>query len=155
MTLDVGPGYNVQPHSDLPVVRFDHRSDIRVNVVGDARALPFKDGAFEVVYASHVLEHFHSRESMPILQEWIRVLRSGGELQLFVPNLEWAALQIVNGIYDDFVRNSLFARQQYESDVHRTGFTPAALDEMLMQLPLTATMLRTFRNNICVWSRKA
>jgi len=155
MTLDVGPGRNVQPHEVQPVIRLDHRLIVKPNVVGDVRVLPFRDNVFEVVYASHVLEHFHYRETDSILREWLRVLRPGGEFQIFVPNLTWCLLQLVNGVEDDEnIQHSLYGRQEYPSDVHRTGFTPKILGKRLESLPLEQVEIRTFRNNICVWSRK-
>ncbi len=154
-TLDVGPGRNVQPHTVQPVIRLDHRLIVKPNVVGDVRALPFRDNCFEVVYASHVLEHFHYRETDAILREWLRVLRPGGAFEIFVPNLEWCLLQLVNSIEDyENIQHSLFGRQEYPSDVHRTGFSPAILARRLEPLPLENVEIRTFRNNICVWSRK-
>lgn len=154
MTLDIGPGPNIQPHTVKPVVRIDHRAVAQPTCVGDVRRLPFKDCSFSVVYASHVLEHFHKRETDQILHEWVRVLRPGGELQLFVPNLEWCMLQIQAGICDEFVLNALYGRQEYPSDVHRTGFTPNILLARLANLPLANIDLRTFRNSLCVWAKK-
>lgn len=154
MTLDVGPGHNWQPHGDQPVVRLDLRKETSPSVMGDARSLPFRTGSFSTVYASHVLEHFSRRESLTLLKEWVRVLSSGGELQLFVPNLEWSALQIVNGIADEFVMNALYGRQDNHVDHHLTGFTPSVLTKLLSELPLELEDIRTFRNSICVWAVK-
>lgn len=154
MTLDLGPGRNVQPHAVHPVIRLDIRADIGVDVVSDVRSIPFPDEHFDVVYASHVLEHFKKEETWPILQEWTRVLKRGGELQLFVPNLEWAAMQIISGICDEFVLNSLFGRQEYVEDYHHTGFTPTIIHSFLNKLPFSNVHLRTFRNSICVWATK-
>src|SRR6266849_7273936 len=131
MTLDIGPGRNVQPHFDQPVIRFDARADARPAVQGDARSLPFRSDSFSTVYFSHILEHFPWKEVVQILKEWWRVTAPGGELQVFVPNLEWCALQIVNGICDEFVLNALHGRQEYELDVHRTGFTPSSLEKYM------------------------
>jgi SAM-dependent methyltransferase len=155
MTLDIGPGVNVQPHEDRPIIRLDNRHEIRPTVAADARSLPFADGSFSVVYASHILEHFHYRETSEVVGEWIRVLRPGGELQLFVPNLEWIAQQIMVGICDIHVLHSLYGGQFFRGDLHQTGFTPATLKDLLAQFPLENIFLRTFRNNICSWARKA
>jgi len=46
-----------------------------VDVIADARKLPFRDEAFDHVYSSHVLEHFSHREVLKVLREWIRVLK--------------------------------------------------------------------------------
>lgn len=52
-------------------------------VQADALALPFRDGAFEVVFHQGLLEHF--RDPMPLLEENARVTRSGGRLVVDVP----------------------------------------------------------------------
>jgi len=50
--------------------------------------VPYADESFDVVYHSHVLEHF-AREAAPaFLKECRRVLRPGGILRIAVPDLE-------------------------------------------------------------------
>jgi predicted SAM-dependent methyltransferase len=59
-------------------------SDI-VQLGGDARNLYwFKDGVLDYLYSSHLLEDFI--ETKPILKEWARVLRKGGNLVLYLPD---------------------------------------------------------------------
>jgi SAM-dependent methyltransferase len=45
-------------------------------VVGDGGALPVRDGAFDVVLSTGLLEHFH--DPSPIVREMARVLKPGG-----------------------------------------------------------------------------
>jgi len=45
-------------------------------LLGDVRALPFRDGALSVVLSGGLLEHF--RDPAPVLAEMARVLRPGG-----------------------------------------------------------------------------
>ncbi|MBD3278380.1 MAG: methyltransferase domain-containing protein [Candidatus Aegiribacteria sp.] len=52
-------------------------------VCGDAFALPFREGSFDLVFHQGVLEHF--REPLPLLKENVRVLREGGEVLVDVP----------------------------------------------------------------------
>jgi SAM-dependent methyltransferase len=52
-------------------------------VIADARALPFENGAFDVVIAAEVLEHI--REDLTAMAELRRVLRPGGLLAVTVP----------------------------------------------------------------------
>jgi SAM-dependent methyltransferase len=50
----------------------------------DARALPFPDGSFDVVYCYHALEHIP--EPVRAVREIARVLRSGGSYFIGTPN---------------------------------------------------------------------
>ena len=50
--------------------------------------LPFGDNSFDVVYHSHVLEHFSPKDARKFLLECCRVLNPGGVLRVAVPDLE-------------------------------------------------------------------
>jgi predicted SAM-dependent methyltransferase len=55
----------------------------------DLRAdLPFPDASFDVVYHSHVLEHFSKTDGLRLLERCKRILRPGGTLRVVVPDLE-------------------------------------------------------------------
>jgi len=45
-----------------------------------------EDESVELIYASHVLEHFGRHEVDHVLKEWFRVLQRGGVLRLAVPD---------------------------------------------------------------------
>jgi SAM-dependent methyltransferase len=52
------------------------------------KGIPYADSSFDVVYHSHLLEHF-SKESAPVfLRECRRVLKPGGVIRVVVPDLE-------------------------------------------------------------------
>ena len=66
-------------------VGFDDDDWPEVNVRGDAAGpLPFADGEFDVVYSSHALEDMADTEGA--LQHWLRVLKPGGRLVVYVPH---------------------------------------------------------------------
>jgi demethylmenaquinone methyltransferase/2-methoxy-6-polyprenyl-1,4-benzoquinol methylase len=48
----------------------------------DARQLPFADGAFDLVWASYLLDLIPAEEMAPLLEEFRRVLRPAGRLVL-------------------------------------------------------------------------
>jgi len=52
-------------------------------VCGDANAMPFKSGCFDVVFHQGLMEHF--RDPRPLLEENRRVLKKGGHLLVDVP----------------------------------------------------------------------
>lgn len=50
--------------------------------------IPFADNYFDVVYHSHVLEHFPKSLAQNFINECFRVLKSGGIIRVVVPDLE-------------------------------------------------------------------
>jgi glycosyltransferase involved in cell wall biosynthesis/predicted SAM-dependent methyltransferase len=83
--LNLGCGGNFHP--DWVNIDFhDHGGavlpyDLRLGI-------PFADDTFDVVYHSHVLEHFSREDGKAFLQECFRVLLPGGLLRVAVPDLE-------------------------------------------------------------------
>jgi predicted SAM-dependent methyltransferase len=79
MMLDIGCGEKKRGY-----IRLDLRKTSSVDVVADARALPFRDEAFDYVYSSHLIEHISHREVNNVLAEWVRVLKKKVRLLKFV-----------------------------------------------------------------------
>lgn len=52
-------------------------------IKGDARSLPFRDNAFDLVYSIGVVEHF--RETFESIREHARVANEGGYVLIFTP----------------------------------------------------------------------
>jgi len=50
--------------------------------------LPFPEESFDLVYHSHVLEHFSKGDGLRLLERCRRVLRRGGTIRVVVPDLE-------------------------------------------------------------------
>jgi SAM-dependent methyltransferase len=55
------------------------------------QGIPCPDASFDVVYHSHLLEHFPKDQALTFLQECYRVLRPQGILRVVVPDLEQIA----------------------------------------------------------------
>lgn len=56
------------------------------DIIGTATSLPFKEGAFERVIFTEVIEHLPSYDEIPALREIYRVLNEEGELIFSTPN---------------------------------------------------------------------
>lgn len=81
-SLDIGCGNS--PLEDA--IGLDLLSYERIDVQGDTTALPFRDGVFEFVNASQVLEHLNGQEELPeMFDEIWRVLEPGGWFRFDVP----------------------------------------------------------------------
>ena len=82
LNLDVGSGGNPHPFADVLLEKYlddTHRLKAikidRPTVLADASKMPFKDKAFEFVFAFHVLEHLH--QPAEFLDEVQRIGKSG------------------------------------------------------------------------------
>jgi predicted SAM-dependent methyltransferase len=80
-----GPAPTYPEFEQFDAIDWSERTGLRYTL-GDARALPYKSGTVDHVYASNILEHFPPSETLPVLVEWARVLRTGGRLELIVPD---------------------------------------------------------------------
>ena len=56
-----------------------------------SKDLPFTDSSFDVVYHSHLLEHFAKADGMRLLKQCYRVLQPNGVIRVAVPDLEQIA----------------------------------------------------------------
>lgn len=52
------------------------------------KGIPFSDNYFDLVYHSHVLEHFPKKQAVQFLKECYRVLKPQGIIRVVVPDLE-------------------------------------------------------------------
>jgi|TARA_B100000315_G_C14474131_1_gene539778 predicted SAM-dependent methyltransferase len=92
---------------------------------------PIADDSVDLIYASHVLEHFGRYQVFDVVSEWYRVLRPGGVLRVAVPDFEAAA-----GFYlaDGDIRHVLgliMGGQTAPHDYHYAIFDETNLGELL------------------------
>jgi len=131
LALNIGAGGKTPDLGMARVITLDIREDTDPDYRSDARTLPFEADTFDLVYSSHVLEHFNRRDVPGVLDEWLRVLRINGEIMLIVPTIEWAAKKILAGEIDEHVGNVLWGDQTHRHNYHKSGFTAAILRELL------------------------
>ena len=77
------------------------------------KGIPFPDASFDVVYHSHVLEHFSPREGLELLKHCYRVLRPGGRIRVVVPDLEVIARLYLEALENSAAGDSAW-QQRYE-----------------------------------------
>jgi SAM-dependent methyltransferase len=108
--LNLGCGERFHPEwvnldlhpSDPSVQRWDLQAD-----------LPFADASFDVVYHSHVLEHFSKADGLRLFERCRRVLRPGGTIRVVVPDLE-RIVQLYLGSLEKSLAGNLEAQSQYD-----------------------------------------
>ena len=81
--LEIGPGSDrIEGFETLNIV-----ANGSEDYVSDAsRYMPFPADTFDVIYASHILEHIPWFQTERALAEWIKILKPGGWLEIWVPD---------------------------------------------------------------------
>lgn len=103
----------------------------------------FEDGAFEQIYASHVVEHFdYQGQLVETLKGWCRVLAPGGTLCVSVPDLDVLAQLFLNrsllSSQDRFlVMRMIFGGHMDKYDYHLVGLNEEFLTEYLREAGFT------------------
>jgi SAM-dependent methyltransferase len=159
--LDLGCGEGRQVHGvravlgDPVVVGLD----LSVGYLGRARAagavpiaaaideqpLPFRDGSFDVVVFSEVIEHLVDTDG--VLDEILRVLRPGGTLVISTPNLgAWFnRLLLLIGrqpVFSEVSRRKVYGRGGWQLAGHLRLFTHRAFTEFLADRDLAELEVR-------------
>lgn len=110
-----------------------------VDLVADvSKPLPLEDGSVDLLYASHLLEHFPHAQTVDLLRNWRRLLRPGGSLMVAVPDLEVIARMLIERPGWFTPPNApwvgaIYGGQKDEFDFHRAGFTAPWLAYLLTQ----------------------
>lgn len=93
MRVDLGSGGLAKPgYFNLDVQRVPN-----VDIIAEARRLPFRDNSVDMFRASHLIEHFSYVEVRGVLREWLRALKPGGQVKITCPDLDWLCRAYVSG----------------------------------------------------------
>jgi predicted SAM-dependent methyltransferase len=110
-----------------------------------------QDNTVELIYASHVLEHFGRHEIDQVLCEWFRVLRPGGILRLAVPDFAAVASRYQQtGELPELV-GLVSGGQRNQYDFHKMVFDEKLLRELLMQAGFTSVNRYDWRQTEHSW----
>ena len=168
--LEIGCGSNPQPgyiHTDAFV---DDSNRHLVDVVCDARSLPFPDSEFDSILMFGVFEHFGFFEIQEVLLEVSRVLTPGGVFKFDVPDFDWfihayltgedrfTGRKLGEGRDEKWVMHAIFGGQDGPGMFHRWGWSEARLKEFLekpnwefSQVKLVGRQWRDPEENHLIW----
>lgn len=141
MKLGYNMGSGQRPFRTVPTqikwVNIDSQDRWNPDWWGDAAHTPFATGEADYVVLHHVLEHYGCNEGLGLIQEAHRLLKPGGSLLVFVPNLRALAQRWLDGGISTqiYVTNIYGAYMGDESDRHKWGFDQGSLHDLLRTLP--------------------
>lgn len=154
--LDVGCGSSIVQLPNTRFIRLDIQKEVSPHVISNATLLPFRSHSFDVVHSSHVLEHFPRAVWRHVLAEWIRLVKEpDGEIWFNLPNITWAAEQIVlHKRIDAHVLNVLYGGQDNDYDFHYHGLTPEIMQLALRDHGFEFIHFRTEVYNMFIGARR-
>jgi len=109
-------------------------SSVNADVYADMAALPFEPHSFDLVYASHVLEHSHRATVLAILSHWRHLLKPGGVLRLAVPNFAAVVEQYKEKENLMELLGLLYGGQNHPKNVHTVTFDEWTLGGALLKV---------------------
>jgi predicted SAM-dependent methyltransferase len=118
-------------------LNIDKRRLEGVDVVCDVKHLPFKNGAFDRILASDILEHFPISETEGLLKEWSRALKISGNMKFRTPSLKWVVAYYTRTGDAKFVSHHIFGGQDYPENFHYVIFDNVWLSRLCLQFGMT------------------
>jgi len=126
VVIDIGCGETKKEGA----IGVDLRKTKCVDIVANARWLPFRDQSIDHVYSSHVIEHFSHRETESVLTEWVRCLKKGGIFEIRCPDLRARAFLFFLSPSWQNVKH-IYGEQDYPGNSHKCGFSCGILKDLL------------------------
>lgn len=103
-----------------------------LDIQSDARSLPMiADESVDIIVAHHLFEHIFLNDIDATITEWRRILKPGGILALFVPNIKEIAKAWIEGRISTFIHNvnTYGAYQGHMEDTHKWGYDEQELKD--------------------------
>ncbi len=163
--LHVGCGGDPLPAwlSGFEEVRLDINPACDPDIVASMTALG-EIGPYDALYCSHALEHLHPHEVPVALGEFLRVIKPGGNVLVFVPDLEGVAPNSevlfeseagpITGHDLYYGHGAYVARNPYMA--HHSGFLKDTLAEALQAAGFAQTeVMRVHCHNLMAVAVKA
>jgi SAM-dependent methyltransferase len=155
--IDIGCG-PLDRSPDFPeytLVRVDIREECNPDYRCDVTELPFGNAEFDLIFSSHVLEHFSREKWKVILTEWLRVLKPGGDVFFVLPNVKWAIDNFSDAKQHINVMNVLYGGQSNDYDFHYNGWWPEKVIQVFKEFGCTTPTIEHNGYNMMIKARKA
>lgn len=112
-------------------INIDAVKHTEATVVGDILNLDYEDNTVDIIFSSHVIEHFTKSELNRFFSESARMLRNKGELEIIAPCMNSAIADYCAGnISISYLHDFLFACQNHVYDFHKQGIYREKLEAL-------------------------
>ena len=116
-------------------VNIDCRYLPTVDEIQNAELLrSYKPNTVDLIYASHILEHFGRWRYKQVLQRWYEILKPGGVLRLAVPDFQSVCHHYNTNKDLSILMGLLYGGQDYEENFHYVTFDFHTLSKTLKEI---------------------
>lgn len=123
MKLHIGTGNTYLPGwTNVDIFSF-----VKADLYSSALSLPYERESFDIIYSSHVLEHFNRHLTLSVLGHWRDLLKPKGILRLAVPDFDAICKFYVKTGSLTPILGLLYGGQQNVLDNHHTVFNKQRL----------------------------
>jgi len=127
-------------------INVDVRSEVNPDVCDDVIKLDkFQKESIDLIYSSHVLEHFSYKDTDIALGRWFEILKKGGVLRLAVPDLEAVFAHYFYHKDLQALKHMLYGSQRHDFDFHYNGWTFESLKSDLERAGFSDVQLWDWR----------
>lgn len=142
LKLNLGCGNDIRP-GYVNIDKYNNTG--RVDSQADMNDLPYEDETVDEIFTSHVFEHIPINEMYDTLTEWRRVLKVGGRLMLYLPDLEHEVNIWLNTKDEDKWLNveRIFGSQTHPGNTHFCGFNIGSLKSFLESFDFHVADIKT------------
>jgi predicted SAM-dependent methyltransferase len=128
-----------------------HQSGVfrKVERLDVTRRFPFRDGEFEAVYSSHVLEHMPPDEAARCLREVHRVLAPGGIARIAVPDLDLRIRGYDPERADEWFERLLETRKTRSKNRHHWMYNEGSLGRLFREAGFEEVHRCEYREGRC------
>ena len=141
MKLHIGTGNTYLPGW----VNVDIFSFVKADIYSNAMNLPYERETFDLIYSSHVLEHFNRHMILAVLTHWRDLLIVGGILRIAVPDFRAVCKYYFKTDDLPSLIGLLYGGQNNVLDKHYIIFDEKTLSEHLRKVGFKSTKLWDWR----------
>jgi len=142
--VEIGSGGSPSPnfiHCDID------RKNPDLEIVLDARLLPFQPESIDMIFASHLIEHLTFEEAKYFLAQSWKALKHSGKIVLYAPNLDWIIQHWNDPSVAPSPLDALYGSQIGEFQIHKSGYSPKILASILESIGFLVTCLNCRGNS--------
>lgn len=106
----------------------------------DAGHLQLNDNTVALIVCVQTFEHFGYHEALPIIREWYRVLKPGGQAHIVTPDIMESFKRVLDHPDVEWNLARVFGNQTHEGQFHKWGYTAEKLVDLFAFAGFTYTI---------------